>query len=55
MTKDYMKSATMMDFTAFDIKCDCYTPKHQQALIKKIRRSARRTYKNNLKKLLTTA
>lgn len=53
MTKDYMKSATMMDFTAFDIKCGCYTPKHQAELIKKMRRSARRTAKNNLKKFLT--
>mgnify|MGYP007122088432 CR=1 FL=1 len=52
MTKDFMKSATMMDFTAFDIKCGCYTPKHQAQLMKKIRRSARRNYKNSLKKYL---
>lgn len=52
MTKDYMKRATMMDFTAFDIKCGCYTPKHQGQLMKKIRRIARRNYKQSLAKII---
>ena len=52
MTKDYMKKATMMDFTAFDIKCGCYTPKHQRQLMKKIRRSARHNYRQSLVKMI---
>ena len=54
MTKDWMRKATMMDYTAFDIGIGCYRPCYQRQLVKKIRRAARRTEKNNLKKLLTT-
>jgi len=53
MTKDWMRSATMMDYTAFDIGCGCYTPKHEKELVKKFKRSARRIDKNSLKKFLT--
>ena len=53
MTKDYMRSATMINYTAFDIGCGCYTPKHETELKKTFRRSARRIEKNSLKKFLT--
>lgn len=53
MTKDYMKSATMMHYTAFDIGCGCYKPHHQAELKKLFRREARRINKNSLKKFLT--
>lgn len=52
MTKDYMKSATKMDFTAYDIGCGCYTPKHQTQLKKIFRRKARRNLKKALDKCL---
>ena len=55
MTRDYMRRGTMMDWTAFDIGCGCYTPKHQAELKKRFRRSVRRTGKNSLKKFLTNA
>ena len=53
MTKDWMRSATMMNYTAFDIGCGCYTSKHEGELKKKFRRAVRRTDKNSLKKFLT--
>ena len=53
MTKDYMKCATMMDYTAFDIGYAAFKRGTEQQLKKIAKRSARRTDKNNLKKLLT--
>lgn len=53
MTKDYMKSATMMDYTAFDIGYAAFSRGNEQKLKKMAKRAARRINKNSLKKFLT--
>lgn len=50
MTKDFMKRDTMIDYTAYDIGCDCYIPKHEHQLKKIFKRAARRKAKKVLDK-----
>ena len=50
MTKDFMKRDTMIGYTAYDIGCDCYTPKHEHQLKKMFKRAARRKAKKVLDK-----
>ena len=53
MTRDYMRSATMMDYTAFDIHYAAFARGKERALEKIAKRKARRTNKISLKKFLT--
>ena len=50
MSKDFMKHNTMMDYTAYDIECGCYTPKHEHQFKKIFRRTARKNAKKALDK-----
>ena len=50
MTKDFMKRDTMIGYTAYDIGCGCYTPKHERQLKKIFKRTARRNAKKALDK-----
>lgn len=52
---DYLKKATCVDYTAWDLNCPRYiTVKNRQKLEAIFKRKARRRIKKNLKKLLTT-
>ena len=53
MTKDYMRSGTKMDYTAFDIHYAAFARGKEKALEQMARRRVRRIDKNNLKKFLT--
>lgn len=53
MTKDYMKKATMMNYTAFDIGYASFRRGSEQHLKKIAKRIARRNNKISLKKFLT--
>ena len=53
MTRDYMRSATMMDYTAFDIHYAAFARGKEKALEQMAKRKARRIDKNNLKKFIT--
>lgn len=48
---DYLKKATCVDYTAWDLNCPRYvTVKNRQKLEAVFKRKARRRIKNNLKK-----
>ena len=53
MTNDWLKRATEVNYTAYDIGCGCYSRKFERNLKNTFKRSARRTAKNSLKKFLT--
>lgn len=53
MTKDWMRSATMMDYTAFDVHYAAFARGNERAIEKMAKRKARRIDKNNLKKFVT--
>jgi hypothetical protein len=51
---DYLKKATCVDYTAWDLNCPRYVhPKDRQIMEAKFKRKARRKDKENLKKFLT--
>jgi hypothetical protein len=52
MTKDWMRSATMMDYTAFDVHYAAFRRGQEKKIEQMARRRARRVAKNNLKKYL---
>ena len=51
---DYLKRATCVDYTSWDLNCPHYVrPKDKQIMETKFKRKARRKDKENLKKFLT--
>ena len=54
MTRDYMRKATMMDYTVFDIHYAAFARGKEHALEKMAKRKVRRKDKISLKKVLTT-
>lgn len=52
MTKDLMRSATMMDYTVFDVHYAAFRRGQKKKIEQMARRKARRITKNNLKKFL---
>lgn len=53
MTKDWMKSAGMDAWTAYDFGYAVYRRGYENELKKRVRRAVRHVDKNNLKKFLT--
>lgn len=53
MTKDYMRSGTMMDYTAFDVHYAVFARGKQKQIEQMARRRVRRIGKTELKKFLT--
>jgi len=52
MTKDWMRSATMMGYTVFDIHYALFRRGQEKKIEQMARRRARRVDKNNLKKYI---
>ena len=53
MTKDYMKSKVMHDYTAWDLNCPQFVHiKNRQQIEKMFKRKARRIDKQSLKKFI---
>ena len=50
MSNDWMKRKTIVNYTAYDIGCGCYTAKHERQFKKMFKRAARRTDKTALKR-----
>lgn len=52
MTKDWMRSATMKDYTAFDVHYVAFRRGEEKKIEQMARRKARRTSKLQLKKII---